>query len=273
MGYNCTIKAGREMDALTKLVTSVAALLGALAWPGVFLAVVFMFRIELKSSLNKIPIVLDRVRKASLAGIAIELDRVADAETESGAAKSGIITPRQLEAATRIEIETREVGSDALLRELDRLCLEYDSLRRTLPSGDIRTRAMTRILVKMRTLAPSLVQFLDAYKGSGSPGSRLAAIAMMQMVPRSADLDWLRGRFSSEQPFLFYHAALALQNVANIADTPEKRANLKRLAQEALDTVSNFDGPRDESTVEVLKALLDSLAEHADQRRSKRSPN
>ena len=124
------------MDGYAKLLTSVAALVGAVAWPGTLLVLVLVFRSELKSALNKVPIVLDRVKKASIAGVALELDRVADAEAESGADKSGKITPRQIEAAARIEVETRDVGSQALLGELDRLCLEYDSLRRTLPSGD-----------------------------------------------------------------------------------------------------------------------------------------
>lgn len=108
------------MEGYAKLLTSVAALVGAVAWPGTFLVLVFVFRSELKSALNKVPIILDRVKKASIAGVALELDRVADAEAESGAAKSGKITPRQIEAAARIAIETRDVGSQALLSELDR---------------------------------------------------------------------------------------------------------------------------------------------------------
>lgn len=247
------------MEDYAKLLTGVAALVGAVAWPATALAVVFIFRTELRLTLSKVPILLERVKKASLAGVALELDRVANAEAETGADKNGRITPLQIEAAARIAIQTQEVGSQSLLRELDKLCLEYDSLRRTLPPGNNRTRAMTRALVKMRSLAPSLVDFLDTYKSSGSPGSRLAAIAMMQMVPRVADLDWLRDRFSSEQPFLFYHAALALQNVANICDTPEKKTHLRGVAQQALAAVKGFAGIPDGQTIEVLDMLLSSL--------------
>jgi hypothetical protein len=247
------------MEEFAKLLTGVAALLGAVAWPGVFLAVVFLFRGELKSALDRIPIILDRVKKASLSGVSLELDRVADAEAESGTDKSGKITPRQLEAAARIAIETRGVGSPALLSELDKLCLEYDSLRRTLPSGQDRTRAMTRVIVKMRSLAPILLDFLDAYKSSGSPGSRLAAIAMMQMDPRVADLEWLRDRFSSEQPFLFYHAALALQNFANTCVTAEDKKHLRQIAQQALNKVKSFAGVPDRETMQVLEMLMASL--------------
>ena len=245
------------MDEYAKLLTSVATFVGAIAWPTTILIIVAFFRTELRSILTGMPPLIARVKSATVAGIALELDRVADAETGNEVNKSGKITPRQVEAAARIQ--TQEVGSQTLLRELDRLCLEYDSLRRTLPSGDERTRAMTRIIVKMRSLAPSLIEYLHIYKGSGSPGSRLAAIAMMQMIPRVADLDWLKGRFSSEQPFLFYHAALALQNVANISDTADKRKQLRDVAEQALATVKSFAGPPDRGTIEVLDMLLSGL--------------
>lgn len=247
------------MEEFAKLLTSIAALAGAIAWPVTILLMVYIFRTELRSTLTKVPILLERLKKASLPGLALELDRVADAEAESGADKSGNVTPRQIEAAARIAIETREVDSQSLLKEFDRLCLEYDSLRRSLPAGEKRTRAMTRVIVKMRSLAPSLVDFLDIYKSSGSAGSRLAAIAMMQMVPAETDIAWLKDRFSTEHPFLFYHAALALQNVANICDTPEKKEHLREVVEQALAIVKGFAGAPDQATIEVLEMLLSSL--------------
>ncbi len=189
------------------------------------------------------------------------LDRVADAEVESGIDKAGKVTPRQIEAAARIAIETRDVSSQELLSELDRLCLEYDSLRRTLPSAENRTRAMTRIVVKMRSLAPSVIDYLDAYKSSRSPGSRLAAIAMMQMVPRVADIDWLKDRFSFDQPFIFYQAALAFHNVADSHNTREGKDRVRKFAQQALAKVKSFPGVPDPSTIEVLDNLIASLSQ------------
>lgn len=247
------------MEAFSKLLTAIAALVGAVAWPLLVGVLVFIFRKELGSALSKMPALLERIRKASLAGINVELDRVA---AEEGAAnQGGKITPRQVEAAARIAIQAREVGAQALLAEMDQLCLQYDSLRRSLPSGAERTRAMTSVLVKMRSLAPSLVDHVEVYKGSGSPGSRLAAIAMMQMVPRVADLDWLKERFSSEHPFIFYHAALALQNVANVSDTIEKKRCLREVAVYALSAVKGFPGIPDGNTIQVLEMLISSLPE------------
>ena len=211
------------MEESAKLLTSVAALLGAVIWPGAILVFVLVFRSELKSGLNKILNLLDRIKKASLAGVVLELDRVADAEAQGDVNKSGQITPRQIEAATRIAIESRDISSDALLREMDRLCLEYDLLRRTLPSGDKRSRAMTRVLVKMRSLAPSLIDHLDTYKNSESPGSRLAAIAMMQMVPRSADLNWLGDRFCQNSPLFFSMPLSLYRTLQTFANRPKRK--------------------------------------------------
>lgn len=250
------------MDEFSKLLTAIAALVGALAWPAAVVTTILVFKRELRSVLGQVPIIVGRVKKASLAGVVLELDRVADAETANGPDKGGKITPRQLETAARIQ--TQDISSNTLLRELDRLCLEYDSLRRTLPSGEARTRAMTRVVVKMRSLAPSLVEFIEAYKGSGSPGSRLAAIAMMQMVPRDADLNWLSDRLLTEQqPFLLYHASLALQNVANVYDAPEEKQRILTIAKRALAKTKSFKGVPDRGTIEVLETLISSLSDEA----------
>jgi hypothetical protein len=244
------------MDDFVKLLTAAAAVLGAIAWPATLLILALLFRKGLENAFSRIPFLLDRVTKATVAGVKVELERVADADSDD---KGGKVTPKQKDAAARIAVEKEEVGPRLLLGELDRLCLEYEALRRTLPSGDIRTRAMTRIIVQMRSLAPSLTEFMDAYKGSSSAGSRLAAIAMMQMVPALADVDWLEKRFSADQPFLFYHAALALQSVVDARNAGEEKLKIREVARRALQQVESFAGAPDRSTVEVLKALISSL--------------
>lgn len=247
------------MKELAALITAVAAVLAAVAWPLAITAVVWIFKIELKAAASKLPRLFDRIHKASLAGIDIELERVANEEAASGGEKGGRITPRQVEAATRIALQSRELSQGALLAELDRLCLDYDGIRRELPAGEERTRAMTRIIVKMRGLAPTVVDYLPVYQGSGSAGSRLAAVAMMQMVPSRADLKWLEERFSHEHPFIFFHAALALQNYASLITTPDGCTRLKAVATRALKQVQAFDGVPDQGTLEVLGSLISSL--------------
>ena len=244
------------MQSSAKLLTALAAFTGAIAWPATALIIVSLFRRELQSVLNKLPLMLDRLRKATISGVAVELDRLAVAETDVDQNKGGIITPAQVEAAARIEVQTRDAGREELNRELDKLCVEYDSLRRAMPRGDDRMQAMTRVVVKMRALAQSLVGSIDGYKSAPSPGGRLAAIIMMQMVPHVADLVWLGERFSTEKPFLFYHAALALENAVNISDTPEKRALLRDVAEKALAEVKRYTGRPDPNTTNILETLL-----------------
>lgn len=244
------------MDDFAKLLTAIASVLGAIAWPATLIALALIFRKALQNAFGRFPFLLDRVTRATIGVVKVDLETVADAESDD---KSGKITPKQREVATRIAVEKQDVGSRPLLELLDRLCLEYDGLRRTLQPSDFRTHAMRRLFVQMRSLAPSLIEFLDNYKSSGSAGSRLAAIAMMQMVPASADIGWLEERFSSDQPFLFYHAALALQNVADSLDTNDAKIAIREVARRALKKIESFAGAPDRNTIEVLASLIASL--------------
>ena len=73
------------MDDLVKLLAVTATILGAIAWPVALSALVWFFRKELKEIARRIPVLFDRVSKASVAGIKIELERVADAQIEEHA--------------------------------------------------------------------------------------------------------------------------------------------------------------------------------------------
>ena len=237
------------MEALAKLITAIAALLGVIVWPAIFLTLVVMFRKEVASAIERLPGLFDRLRKMKVAGVEAELDALAEKSTDRGG-----VTADQAKAAAQLAIQARESGSSQMLAELDKLCLQYDTIRRTMPAGQLRTQEMTRIVVKMRALGPSTSERIDGLKRSGSAGSRLAAIAMMQMEPERADLPWLLERFASEAPFVFYHAALALVNAANGPD-PAERADVVEFARQALRIVEDHLQP-DQNTVEVLRSLI-----------------
>ncbi len=99
---------GVTMDDWAKLLTAVAAVLGAVAWPLALFLTALLFRDVLRSTINRIPSMLDRVKTASIAGVKVELERVADAEKED---KAGRVTPDQKDVAARIAIE-KKVTSD-----------------------------------------------------------------------------------------------------------------------------------------------------------------
>jgi len=62
-----------HMEEYAKLLTSISALVGAVIWPAAFLGAILIFRREMSSVLNSIPSMLNRMKKASLAGVAVSL--------------------------------------------------------------------------------------------------------------------------------------------------------------------------------------------------------
>lgn len=87
---------------------------------------------------------------------------------------------------------------------------EYRSLRVTMPKGAARTRRMEVVASNLRTLAQSTFGLLPELTKSDDPGSRLAAVSALQVIPDVRYLDWLAERMSTEKPFVGYHAAVAL---------------------------------------------------------------
>jgi hypothetical protein len=100
----------------------------------------------------------------------------------------------------------------AALVEIQRLAAEYDQIRNAMRPDDNRTRVMTAIFSQMKAKAAGAIALLEDLKRNESSGTRLAAIAVMQMFPNEAHLDWLAERLDSslEKPFVGYQAALAL---------------------------------------------------------------
>jgi uncharacterized protein (DUF1810 family) len=138
---------------------------------------------------------------------------------------------------------------------------EYDATRANLKPGPHRTSAMNAILAKMRTLALAAKPLLREFANdASSPGSRLAAIAILQLAPRLDYLSWLVDRMKFEQPFLLFHASLALHSAVH-AFGPADAAKLKDAVEEALRIVKSFTGgPPDRNTIDTLEQALAELA-------------
>lgn len=246
---------GEMMVEIATLITAIGTLIGAMIWPTVILVVLLVFRKELRLVFGRLPSMLENVKRIKFGGIEAELERVADRAAEKSEDTKGAVSIEEIRASASIISQAQDIGIQSLLRQLDRLCIEYDAVRRSMPSGFHRTQEMTRIVVKMRSLGPSVSDRIDIYMNSGSAGSRLAAVAMMQMEPRKGDLPWLVQRFSTEQPFIFYHSALALQNIATDAK-PGLLPSINKGAQDALEKIKAFDGVPDQDSIEVLEALV-----------------
>lgn len=239
-------------DQLPPFLIAIAAIFSALAWPISLVIIVLFFRREIKLLSSRFPKFIDRIQSVKIGSLEAELEKLGEKEADT---PGGAVTASQVKAANDFELVSDSIGFNVLTKEMDRLAFDYDTIRRSKPSGHSRTREMTKILIQMRGLAKAVSGYLPAYMSSGAPGSRLAAIAIMQMEPGKANLEWLSQRFENEAPFLFYHAALALRNLANDA-SPTVLEMVKVTAAEALKTVQEFDGEPDVETIAVLKTLI-----------------
>lgn len=141
---------------------------------------------------------------------------------------SGILRPEQAPSAAAVRVEqlTPRGELEETRRQIAALALEYEKLRRDLPSGDQRTRRMEVVASQMRTIALSSYPLIAELAASDSAGMRLAAVSILEAVPRTDYLTWLAQRLNSERPFIGYHAALALLAAARtleVKDMPNVR--------------------------------------------------
>lgn len=171
------------------------------------------------------------------------------------AAASGVRS--LLEAAPNSTL--RKAGEAAIKTRMLGFAQEYETVRASMGSGPERTRAMNAVVAKMRTLALAADLFLDELMQSpGSPGRRLAAIAILQMKPQPGAVPWLQDRMAMERPFVFFHASVALLNAVRQFG-PAERVLLGNALRSSLTQVQSFGEQADTNTVRLLTLALSEL--------------
>lgn len=103
-------------------------------------------------------------------------------------------------------------------RQIKELASEYARIRATMHPGDERTLQMEIIVDKLRTLIQPNEPDIAKLTLSDQPGERLAAAVALQVRPHPEYLHWLGERLRTEQPFIGYHAAVALLAAARALD-------------------------------------------------------
>jgi hypothetical protein len=112
---------------------------------------------------------------------------------------------------SRIPLEPAAVDPTAR-QQIEALAAEYDQLRESTPSGPDRTRRMSSLFSRMLAAAPGVSSMLEELKNGRAAGQRLAAIAILHVLPSVDHLDWLAERLDPkcERPFVGYQAATGL---------------------------------------------------------------
>ncbi len=283
------IEAGEHAGQAAGVLQGIAAICTAVVWPVLIGLVLWGFREPAKELLQaavgvaegatrfKIwQIEFDRdvqqqiARSESAALVSAEAPAAArslSADPAAGATAAAAISSTEVSAAAGVRSlldaapnsTLRKAAEDTIKARMVGFAQEYETTRASMHSGPERTRAMNAIVAKMRTLALAADLFLDEWMGAdSSPGRRLAAICILQLKPEMRALPWLVDRMRVEQPFVFFHASVALLNTARRVGQGSRETVSKAL-RDALGQVQSFGEKADTNTVRLLTLALSEL--------------
>jgi hypothetical protein len=262
------------------ILTGIAAILSAIAWPVLVGSTLYWFREPLGQLL--IAIVGIAASSGKVRIWQVEFDRTVQtqldqSETTAREVKTSYNIPDsqlgatipagEVQAANRVRSLLDKAPADTIRAEvLDSIhsrmlgfAQEYESTRAAMPSGPDRTNAMNAVAAKMRTLALAADPFLDEFHAdTTSAGKRLAAVCILQLAPTMQYVPWLVERMSVEHPFIFFHASVALLRAVRGFGV-QHRDQLRQAIQKALDTVNSYGELRDTNTVRTLTLALSEL--------------
>jgi hypothetical protein len=249
------------------LLSSIGAILSAVAWPAIVAWFLFANRIRIAFLLKVLGRKLSSAKKLKVGQFEIE-EELEEAVSEAGAKVDEVDTsktvPRnQIQAAQNLKEKVRNSSVpkfevvEAVIDQVFDLAQQYESVRAEMPSGALRTRRMNEIAAGMRTLALTGLRLRTELTKSETPGKRLAAICMLQVEPRPRYFRWLIDRLKSEsQAFILFQAAVAVLELVKkrfYVNVDETRSAI----QEAIDAISAFQGGTpDPNTLDALNEAL-----------------
>jgi hypothetical protein len=200
------------------VLSGVADLVKAFAWPAAVVFVIAAFREPISRQLG-------RVTRVNVPGGSIELEREIDQQLEQAKTDAD-----QLDEPSRADFDrARAVRNVATLDDLPEirrrmldLASQYRRIRGASDGGDDRTRAQSVLVAQMRALGQAAYPLRGEFAFSDDPGRRLAALAIAQVQPDPTMLTWVATRIGpSERPFAQYQALQALLVAARNGDASQ----------------------------------------------------
>jgi len=256
-----------QLASYAPLISSIAAILNAIAWPAVAAWFLFIHRLKVSNLFTILGNKLTSAKKLKIGQFELEdvlEEGVINAREQIGDSEMPKSIPKtQLQAAANLKerVSTTELPESSVLEavrnQIYDLASEYESVRSQMPSGHMRTRRMNEIAAGMRTLALAGLPLRTQLTRSDSIGKRLAAICMLQVEPRPRYFRWLIERVKSEtQPFVFYQASVAILELLErkfYVNADVARSEIS----DAIRFISSFPGGQpDQNTLDVLKEAL-----------------
>lgn len=219
-------------------IQALASAIGAVAWPLTLLVLVYVYHKQIIifiSNATEIEIVGAKFKRLQR-----ELEKVDEEASKRNAPSTQPTEAEQAQAENIGIIFDREPA--LIKKEAQILAQEYDHLRASMPKGVQRTRKMEIIVARMRALGRAIYPYRYELAASLAPGMRLQAIASLQISPDYDMLDWLAMRLQKEQPFIAYHALVAIIQAAKNPFASTHLYSLNQTLEIAKSSLSRFDG-------------------------------
>lgn len=144
------------------------------------------------------------------------------------------------------------------LEELLQFAIDYEEIRRKMPSGISKTKVMENIVNKMKYAMNDPIAHLSTWTKSESAGKRLLAISKLQKFPNSDYLNWLAehvGKF--EKPFIGYNACVAIY-IASRSFGKEYKKEIQEVLKIAIKNIEKSI-VQDPNQIMVIKSASNEL--------------
>ncbi len=273
--FTFVITSTPDSVASHSLFAGIIQLITAAMWPIVVLVLIFHQRKNVNELLTALCLLAKGANKIKI--FQVEVERDVKSVVENAALQTKLIASDTV-GETQLKVPEAEVEAsqkvqrlissipensgkqdvvDKCFQDILLLAREYETTRANMKPSRMRTNAMNLIFSQMRTLGPSASQYLPrlAYDAKSS-GARLAAIAILQMSPDLSYLQWLGDRISSDAPFVFFQACVALLSAVRFFGA-SKRFELEEVLRESLNRLNSFkDGEPDRNSIYAIEQAL-----------------
>lgn len=256
------------------MLSSIAAILQAVAWPLVAAFFLLVFRLRIATLLDILGQKLATASKfkawqLELESTSEQIKQVVKEASDSAAPTQsmGPIPRSQIQAAEEVQARIRSSplpdsrALPAVREELNSLIQRYDQIRHDLPSGPARTRMMLSVIAGMRALALAAQPLLPQLTISPTSGGRLAAVCTLQISPDIVYFDWLVERLLKEtEAFLLGQTSVAVLELVK-HKTYSDKAHIELEINKAIQHISSYKGGTpDQSSLEILRNALSMVA-------------
>lgn len=259
----------------------IVRLIQVTVWPIVLVACILIYRRSIDRLVHALVKLAEGADELKLWQLEIKrtVEKVAEASSREDVSQvPNSIPEAQKTAAAEIKAivltarspEKRILLRQSVRRRMTALASDYEKLRREMPSGQERTSAMNVLVAKMRSLGLASRPFLREFSADHSAGMRLAAVAILQVSPSSDYLDWLFSRFTTEQPFIFFQASLAVLQAVRKYGPRRPHALHRRISQSIKELESFEGGAPDANTLRTLRNAQIELEQMHPSKRLKR---